>query len=200
MARYTKQSVTSLGGINAELTKLQTAIEDSLSRKGDAPNQMEALLDMNSELIINLADPVQDHNAVNLKTVKELLNQLVGTGACRFIGGDYGSIDDPVLNIIDCGNIDEPITCQQDLGDLPSVVSLTNNQISYTISTLTGGVVPLPFSYELGTNALIVSVNGSIIPDYTETSTTSITITSDALAKYSSDSVVTVRATSVLIQ
>lgn len=197
MARYTKQSVTSLAGINSELTKIQTAVQDTLSRKGDVPNQMEDLLDMNSELIINLADPVTDHNAVNLRTVKGLIEQALGPKACIYIGGDYGSITDPVLNQIDCGSITEPAICQQDLGDLPSVVSLLNNQISFTIDALTAGVIPLPFSYVQGANELTVLINGSFVTDYTETSSTSITLSSAVLAAVSSDSVVTVRATAI---
>lgn len=61
MARYIKQNVNSVPSINAELTKIQTAIQDTLSRKGDVPNQMEGTLDMNSERIINLPEPVSDH-------------------------------------------------------------------------------------------------------------------------------------------
>lgn len=61
MARYTRQTVTSLAGINSELTKIQTAIEDTLSRKGDTPNQMEGTFDANSNRILNLPTPIADH-------------------------------------------------------------------------------------------------------------------------------------------
>lgn len=61
MARYTRNSVGTVQGVNAELTKVQQAINDTLSRKGDVPNQMEATLDMNSERIINLPAPISDH-------------------------------------------------------------------------------------------------------------------------------------------
>lgn len=60
MTRYTKQTVSSIAGINSELTKIQTAIRDSLSRLGDSPNQMQDLLDMNSNRIINLPLPLSD--------------------------------------------------------------------------------------------------------------------------------------------
>lgn len=70
MARYTKQSVSSIAGINSELTKIQTAISDSLSRKGDTPNQMEGTLDMNSNRVINLPDPVSDREPITFGLAK----------------------------------------------------------------------------------------------------------------------------------
>lgn len=55
MARYTPSgSVGTVSAINSELEKVSVAVQDSLSRKGDSPNQMEAPLDMNSEQILNL--------------------------------------------------------------------------------------------------------------------------------------------------
>lgn len=60
MARYTK---TSLGSnyaskqqIDSNLDDIKTAIDDTLSRKGDSPNSMEADLDMNSNRVLNLPD------------------------------------------------------------------------------------------------------------------------------------------------
>jgi hypothetical protein len=78
MTRYTKQSVTSLAGINSELTKIQTALQDTLSRKSDVPNQMEGSLDMNSERILNLPDPISDHEPVTLGAVQNFVDQAQG--------------------------------------------------------------------------------------------------------------------------
>lgn len=44
----------SLEIINANTTAIEEAFENTLSRDGTAPNQMDALLDMNSNQIINL--------------------------------------------------------------------------------------------------------------------------------------------------
>ena len=61
MARYTKQTVASgyqdTTILNENLTDIETAITDTLSRKGDTPNAMESDLDMNSNQIINLGAP-----------------------------------------------------------------------------------------------------------------------------------------------
>lgn len=55
--------VTTLNGI---ITQIETAFDNTLSRDGDAPNQMAATLDMNSNRIINVAAPS------------------AGTDACRY--------------------------------------------------------------------------------------------------------------------
>lgn len=55
--RYTPQIVTKPMGINAELTKIALAINDTLSRVPDTPNFMDTDLDMNSNRILNLPAP-----------------------------------------------------------------------------------------------------------------------------------------------
>ena len=60
MARYTKTDVVTgdvvKSDVNVQLGLIETAIADSLSRKGDLPNTMEADIDMNSNQILNLPD------------------------------------------------------------------------------------------------------------------------------------------------
>lgn len=51
MTRYVKTTVTT--DVNPEFTKVEAAIDDTLSRKGDTPNSMEADLDMNSNDVLN---------------------------------------------------------------------------------------------------------------------------------------------------
>ena len=58
MTRYTPSGqVTTIPQNQAEFEKIQTAINDALSRKGDTPNGMEADFDMNSNRILNLPAP-----------------------------------------------------------------------------------------------------------------------------------------------
>jgi hypothetical protein len=78
MARYTRQSVGTLQGINNELSKIKTAIDDTLSRKGDVPNEMEAPIDMNSERILNLPFPESEHEPLTLGSAQELLSKVTG--------------------------------------------------------------------------------------------------------------------------
>ena len=58
MARYTRNEASTVPQINTELEKIEAAIEDSLSRKGDAPNSMSGPLDMNNQRILNIPEPV----------------------------------------------------------------------------------------------------------------------------------------------
>tara|TARA_R110002096_G_scaffold270681_2_gene464469 strand:- start:141 stop:2255 length:2115 start_codon:yes stop_codon:yes gene_type:complete len=67
MARYTKTGTPSkIGQVDANLDLISTAITDTLSRKGDAPNQMEAPLDMNNNSIINLPPPATPNSPARL--------------------------------------------------------------------------------------------------------------------------------------
>ena len=80
MARYTPpSSVGTLIGLRAELTKVATAINDTLSRKGDTPNQMEADLDMNSNQILNLPAPRTPTEPVRVQDIEPLLAGAKGT-------------------------------------------------------------------------------------------------------------------------
>lgn len=64
MARYTKETVTTghagVDLINTNLTNIQTAINDTLSRKGDSPNTMEADIDMNGFNIVNQGNALEN--------------------------------------------------------------------------------------------------------------------------------------------
>jgi hypothetical protein len=73
MARYTKTGTpNTVGEINSQLDLIALAIADTLSRKGDTPNQMEVPLDMNSSPILNLPAPVTDGEPVRLADFKAL--------------------------------------------------------------------------------------------------------------------------------
>lgn len=52
--------------INENFTKIVDAINNTLSRDGSVPNNMDALLDMNSNRIVNVADPVDAGDVVTL--------------------------------------------------------------------------------------------------------------------------------------
>lgn len=193
MARYTKQTVTSVAGMNAELTKIQSAIQDSLSRKGDTPNQMEATLDMNSNRIINLPEPVNLSEAVRLQDLKELMDGLTDL-CCIQVSGDLGAIVETPGIFVDYGSIDNPATCFQDLGFLPSVLNMNTEVYSVLFSELLpSGVLTLPFTYPVGTESLDVFVNGSLVTDYIESSSTTITFTADAIASYDPTSEIKVK-------
>ena len=74
--KYSRSPVASVPAINNELQKIQVALEDAVSRKGDGPNQLEATVDANSQRIINLPEPVTNTEPVRKADFDELGNKL----------------------------------------------------------------------------------------------------------------------------
>lgn len=60
---------------------IETAFQNTVSRDGSTPNQMEADFDMNSHRLLNVADPVADTDGVN----KRVIGDLVGEFASRIL-------------------------------------------------------------------------------------------------------------------
>ncbi len=72
MARYTTTGTkTTIGTLNTELEKIATSQEDFVSRVGEAPNQMEADLDMNDNRVLNLPQPTNPTDVVRLQDLEE---------------------------------------------------------------------------------------------------------------------------------
>lgn len=70
MAKLILDDITDAPGfdvtVNANMALIEAAIENTLSRDGTVPNQMEAPLDMNSFRINNLADGIDQQDAVTI--------------------------------------------------------------------------------------------------------------------------------------
>lgn len=80
MARYTPpSSVGTLIGLKTELDKIKTAIDDTLSRKSDTPNQMGTDLDMNSNQILNLPVPNSPTSPVRVQDIPNYVSQSQGS-------------------------------------------------------------------------------------------------------------------------
>ncbi len=77
MAKLTLNAIGSRYGsidaLNDNLDLIEAAFENTLSRDGTGPNNMESDLDMDSNSIINLADGVNNTDAVNLRQVNGLI-------------------------------------------------------------------------------------------------------------------------------
>jgi len=67
---------TAAANINANSALTETAMENTLSRDGTAPNQMAATLDMNSNSIVNLPAPATTTSPLRLQD----LNSFIGGG------------------------------------------------------------------------------------------------------------------------
>ena len=62
---------TAIANINGNMTLIETAMENTLSRDGTSPNEMEANLDMNSHRITNLPAPIGLTEPVRLQDVAD---------------------------------------------------------------------------------------------------------------------------------
>lgn len=74
----TNNSEAATLNINNNFKALQEAIENTVSRDGTVPNYMEAALDMNSNRIINAADPVDDNDLITKKYFDENVGEALG--------------------------------------------------------------------------------------------------------------------------
>lgn len=83
MAKVTLNDVSSLLGnpssaqtlLNSNNAAIEAAFENTISRDGTEPNQMEADFDMDSNRILNVGDPEAELDAVNLRSVRPLVEQ-----------------------------------------------------------------------------------------------------------------------------
>jgi hypothetical protein len=61
--------------INDNSQKIEDAFTNTLSRDGSAPNEMGADIDLNDHFLLNVADPVNEADGVNLRSVRPLVEQ-----------------------------------------------------------------------------------------------------------------------------
>lgn len=76
---------SAISTMNENSERIEAAIENTLSRDGTAPNQMNANLDMNSNRIINLPAPVSDFEPLRLADA-----ELIAQGALQGPAGPEG--------------------------------------------------------------------------------------------------------------
>lgn len=99
MAKITLSNVGSLidattaaNTINTNSDRIEEAIEDTLSRDGTGPNQMEASLDMNSNHILNLPAPASSLEPVRVIDINNLIEELPVITGHLPIGGTSGQL------------------------------------------------------------------------------------------------------------
>lgn len=87
MAKFTATDLTDLSlpsavtALNNNFAAIETAMEKTLSRDGTTPNTMTALLDMNSNRIINLPDPEDNDEAVSRGFLEDYVSLLLTNSA-----------------------------------------------------------------------------------------------------------------------
>lgn len=136
-----QNETTAVTAINGNSAILTTAIDNTLSRDGTTPNTMGSNFDMNSFRIINLPDPINGTEAVNLSTLN---SAVIGTGNVP-AGGTTGQSLVKTANTsfamawgIPIINLTGPITS---VGSVTSVASQTGTGSTFVMSvapTITG--------------------------------------------------------------
>lgn len=149
MAKLTLTNLSSLQNeqsainiINNNNDAIEAAVEKTLSRDGTMPNQMTSELDMNSNRVLNLPQPVSDTEPLRLAELNEFLE---GTGDGNVIGpisstggnvavfaGSSGKIiADSGINLSSKANVTSPTISN------PTFTGLTNTARTY--STISDG-------------------------------------------------------------
>lgn len=64
-----------LNALNLNLQKIQKAINDTLSRTGVVPNQMEQVLDMNGNRIVNVGKAVEPTDVVTKQDIQDIIDR-----------------------------------------------------------------------------------------------------------------------------
>lgn len=70
--------LTAATTINTNNAATEAALENTLSRDGTTPNEMNSNLDMNAYRVYNLGEPVENNDAVRKADIDGLLNQIDG--------------------------------------------------------------------------------------------------------------------------
>jgi hypothetical protein len=82
----------SVESLNSNFTEIETALENTLSRDGTSPNQMEAAIDMNSNRIINLPAPASSAEPARLQDVTDNIEVIASTVLPTKADTDFGNV------------------------------------------------------------------------------------------------------------
>lgn len=85
-----QNEATATETMNENFRKIEEAFDNTLSRDGSIPNEMEAELDMNSNRIINLPEPVSDHEPLRYGDRHLIIGPTGPTGPSTGVPGPTG--------------------------------------------------------------------------------------------------------------
>lgn len=181
MAKLVLQDIsnifTAAAAISANDAAIEAAIENTLSRDGTSPNEMNAVLDMNDHRIINLPAPVAGTDVVRVDDVADLVAGITqgpqgppGPGVPA--GGATGQVLTKASNSDYDATWNTPGTLEgalqkiDNLSDLTSVVDARENlglsrmaEVEVTVSVLDHGAV----GDGIFSTGLVNATNGSTL-------------------------------------
>jgi len=149
-----QNETTAVSAINDNMAIIQTAMDNTLSRDGTSPNQMEKNLDMNSNRVLNLPAPLTNDEPLRLADA----NTLNGGGTIQSIpaGGITGQA------LVKLSNADYDVNYENIVNSvglaLPSDFTVTNSPVTLS-GNLTGSWAIAP----TGTGAIVRSSSPTLV-------------------------------------
>lgn len=175
----------SIDALNDNFDALATALDNTLSRDGEGPNEVEANIDMNSHRIINLANPVDNTDAVNkayvdgvtgaLDTLTDEIQVVADNiAAIEAVAGAAPFIQDHITEIITVAdNIQDVNDVADDLLNIELIAMDLNGAFQQGVTYDFGYVTDIPIGGVPSTTSNIVNVSDNI----TDVTTVSTSIT-----------------------
>lgn len=177
MSRYTQTDISSIAGVNSELTKVATAIDTLLDRDGTIPNQMETDIDVNSNDILNASNVNSDSILLAGSPITatvgtiDLAGTFNWTGIQNFTSATVSGIDISVGDLTEVA-ADTPVNndiirfngTNWVLADINSLNYTWTGTHNFTSATVTGiGVGTLTeVAADTPVNNDIIKFNGSV--------------------------------------
>lgn len=177
-----QSETTAVQAINENFAAIEAAFDLVLSRNGATPNQMTAPLDMNSQRIINLPEPINDTDAVRLADITNLQGP-AGPQGPQGIPGPAGNGSGDMLRANNLSDVTNATTARTNIGAQAASTNLNS------FSGLTGAADKVPMFTGLGVLALFdaPSFGRSILAaSSASVARTALGLTSPATAVYGS--------------
>lgn len=164
----------SIDALNDNFDALATALDNTLSRDGEGPNEVEANIDMNSHRIINLDDPVDNTDAVTKQYVDGVTAQLDSIAdeiqtvadniaAIEAVAGAAPFIQDHIDEIIVVAdNIEDVNDVAGELGNIELVALELNGAFQQGVLYDFGYITEAPVGEVETTTSSIVTVGENI--------------------------------------
>lgn len=138
--------------IKSNNDKIESAIENTLSRDGTGPNQMEANLDMNSNRVLNLPEPTSDSEPYRKIDIDSGIGPDITTVATNI--ADVSTVADDIVNV---NTVAADLSGDDTVGAVASVINAGSPGLVSVVSAGTAAVR----SIGVGTGLSITNASGA---------------------------------------